>query len=76
MIKQNKTKLQFIFGGILVLTFAFASCNGSGDTQVTVKDSVVTESKTVITAPPVKDSTDTMEVIKGEKAPGSDVKPQ
>lgn len=65
MTKQNKTKLQFILGGILFLTFAVAACNGSDkDTQVVVKDSTVTKIKTT-----VHDSTDTMEKIKGKVSP-------
>lgn len=71
MIKQNKTKLQFIFGGILMLTFSIAACNSSKDKETT-KDSVVT----TVTAPAVRDSGDTMEVIPGKVAPGNDIKPQ
>jgi len=72
MIKQNKTKLQFIFGGILMLTFAVAACNNSGEKKEGTKDTVVT------TTPPVtvRDSVDTnMEPIPGKVAPGSDQKP-
>lgn len=70
MIKQNKTRLQFMLGGILMLTFAVAGCNNSGEKKEAAKDSVVT------TTPAVRDSNDTMEPVTGKKAPGSDVKPQ
>lgn len=74
MIKQNKTRLQFMLGGILMLTFAVAGCNNDGEKKEAAKDSIV------VTPPPpppaVRDSNDTMEPVTGKKAPGSDVKPQ
>lgn len=72
MIKQNKTKLQFILGSALFLTLAVAACNNNGETKVVTTDSITT----VVTPPVViKDSNDTMEKIPGKKAPGSDIKP-
>ena len=75
MIRQNKTKLQFILGGALFLSFAVAACNNDGETKEVVKDSITT---TIVTPPPVVtiDSNDTMEKMTGKKAPGSDPKPQ
>ena len=72
MIKQNKTRLQFMLGGILMLTFAVAGCNNDGEKKEAVKDSVVTLTPPTI----VKDSTDTMEAKPGNVAPGTDPKPQ
>ena len=74
MIRQNKTKLYFILGTALFLTFAVAACNNDGETKEVVKDSITAP----IVTPPVviKDSIDTMEKIPGKKAPGSDPKPQ
>lgn len=72
MIKQNKTRLQFMLGGILMLTFAVAGCNNNGEKKEAAKDSVVTFTPPTI----VKDSTDTMEPVTGKKAPGTDPKPQ
>jgi hypothetical protein len=74
MIKQNKTKLQFILGGILMLTFAVAACNNSGESKEAKKDTVVTTT-TPPPPPTVKDSNDTMEATPGKVAPGSDQKP-
>jgi hypothetical protein len=72
MIKQNKTRLQFILGGILMLAFAVTACNNDGEKKDAPRDSPVT-----VTPPPnVKDSTDTMEHKTGKVAPGNDVKPQ
>ena len=74
MIKQNKTTLQFIFGGILMLTMAVTGCNNGKDKDGPKDSAVIT---TTPTPPPtVKDSNDTMEKIPGKKAPGSDVRPQ
>ena len=72
MIRQNKTKLQFILGGALLLTLAVAACNNGGETKVVTKDSITT---TVTPPVVIKDSNDTMEKMPGKKAPGSDVKP-
>jgi hypothetical protein len=72
MIKQNKTKLQFILAATLMLTLSFTACNNDGEKKDAVKDAPVT----VTPAPSVKDSTDTMESKTGKVAPGSDVKPQ
>lgn len=71
MIKQNKTKLQFILAGILMLTFA--ACNNSGDKKETetTKDTITT----VVPAPAVRDSGDTMEATPGKVAPGNENKP-
>jgi hypothetical protein len=71
MTKQNKTKLQFIFGATLVLAFAFTACNNEAEK----KDAPV-ETTTVTPPPVVKDTIDTMEAIPGKVAPGNDVKPQ
>ena len=63
MNKQNKTKLQFILGAILLVTFAVAGCNnGEADKTTT------TETKTTVTEQP-RDSMDT-----GDKAPIVDPK--
>ena len=72
MIRQNKTKLQFIIAA-LVLTIAVTSCN-SGETKEVTKDSITT---TIVTPPPVviRDSNDTMEKKVGDKAPGHDIPP-
>lgn len=71
MIKQNKIKLHFILGVVLA-TVAVTGCNDSSDSKSVTKDAT-----TITTQPPAaKDSTDTMEVITGKKAPGNDVKPQ
>lgn len=75
MIKQNRTTLQFMLGGILMLTMAVTACNnGKEESKDAPKDSVTTS-----TPPPpaaVKDTIDTMETKTGNVAPGSDVKPQ
>ncbi len=64
MNKQNKTKLQFILGAILLVTFAVAGCNnGEAD-----KTTTTTETKTTVTEQP-RDSMDT-----GDKAPIVDPK--
>ncbi len=65
MNKQIKTKLPFILGAILLVTFAVTSCNNDKDEKST------TEVKTPVPAPAVKDSMDSAHV-----APGSDIKPQ
>lgn len=57
----NKTKLQFILGGILFVTFAVVGCN-NGDAD---KDATK-EIKTETPAPAVKDS---MDSIPGNTAP-------
>jgi len=75
MIKQNKSKLPFILGASLMLTVAFVACNNGGEKKETTKDSV-TQTTTVTPAPVVKDSTDTMEATPGNKAPGTDIRPQ
>jgi|GEM_PF-6891254 len=72
MTRQNKTTLPFILGGLIMISLAFAACNGSGDTKEAKKDSPVV----VTPAPVVKDSTDTMEAKTGKVSPGTDVKPQ
>jgi hypothetical protein len=62
----TRTKLQFILGGILMLTFAVTACNDSKTDKAVVTDSSTsTEIKTVI-PPPVKD---TMDSIPGNQAP-------
>lgn len=73
MIKKNRTTLQFMLGGILMLTMAVTACNnGKEESKDAPKDSVTT-------APPppsaVKDSIDTMESKTGNVAPGNDTKP-
>ena len=68
MIKQNKTKLQFVLGAILFLSVAVAACNNDGEKKETVKN----ESTTTTVK---RDSTDTM--IKGGKvSPVEVTKPQ
>lgn len=64
MNKQIRTKLQFILGGILLVTFAVAGCN-NGDAD---KTTTTTETKTTVTEQP-RDSMDT-----GDKAPIVDPK--
>lgn len=66
MIKQNKTKLQFALGAILFLSVAFAACNNDSEKK---KDETVTTTV-------VRDSTDTMEKIKGKVSPVEEVKPK
>jgi uncharacterized lipoprotein len=73
MIKQNRTKLQFLLGAILMLTFA--ACNNSSENKEATKDTM-TKTETPPPAPAVRDSADTMEVTPGKVAPGNDVKPQ
>jgi hypothetical protein len=70
MNKQNRTKLQFILGGILFLTFAIAACNNGDDkdSKAAVKDSPATEMKPTI-PPSTVDSGDSMEKIKGKVSP-------
>ena len=70
MTKQNKTKLQFILSGILIVTFAVAGCNNGADKTV-VKDSI-TEMKMV---PPVTVK-DTMDTMTGHKAPVVETPPK
>ena len=75
MIKQNKTKLQFILAASLMLSIAVVACNNGGEKKEATKDSGA-----VTTTPPpppsVKDSNDTMEPMTGKKAPGTDIRPQ
>ena len=71
MIRQNKTKLQFILGGALMLTMAVTACNNNGENKEVVKDTPVTFTPPTI----IKDSTDTMEKMTGKKAPGHDIPP-
>lgn len=72
MIKQTRTSLQFMLGGILMLTMATTACNnGKEESKDAPKDSAVFTPPTI-----VKDTLDTMESKKGNVAPGSDVKPQ
>jgi len=71
MIKQNRTSLQFLLGGILMLTMAVTACNnGKEESKDAPKDSVVNTTPTP--APAVKDS---MEPTKGNVAPGNENKP-
>lgn len=74
MIKQNRTTLQFMLGGILMLTMAVTACNnGKEESKDAPKDSVV---NTTPTPPPaIKDSNDSMEPKKGNVAPGNENKP-
>jgi PBP1b-binding outer membrane lipoprotein LpoB len=71
MNKQNKTKLQFILGGILFVTFAVAGCNGGETEKEATKDTTATEIKTTVPDVPVKDTMDT-----GDKAPVVETKPK
>lgn len=66
MIKQNKTKLQFILGGILMLALTVGACNGSGESKETATDTTL-EIKT--DTMPLRDSTDTMEKTPGKVSP-------
>jgi hypothetical protein len=72
MIKQNKTKLQFVLGTVLFLSVAVAGCNNDGEKKETVKD------EPVVTAPVVTDSIDTnhMEKMKGGVSPVDEIKPK
>lgn len=75
-MKQNRTKLQFMLAGILMLSIAFTACNNNKEeSKDAPKDSVVTTT-TPPPAPTTKDSNDSMESKTGKVAPGSDVKPQ
>ncbi len=77
MIKKNRTTLQIMLGGILMLTVAISACNnGTEESKETPKDSTAKEVTTPPPPPAVKDSNDTMEAKKGNVAPGNDVKPQ
>lgn len=67
MIKQNKTKLQFILGGAVMLTLAVAACNNTTEKE---------PEKTIIVTPPVKDTIDTMVKMPGSVAPVTDVPPK
>lgn len=71
MIKQNKTKLQFILAGMLMLTFA--ACNNSGDKKEATTDSPAVKTETP--PPAVRDSVDSMEATPGKVAPGNENKP-
>ena len=58
MIKQNKTKLQFVLGAILFLSVAIAACN-NGDNKETVKDepaTIDTSKKNATDTPMVKET--------------------
>ena len=55
MNKQIRTKLQFILGGILLVTFAVAGCNNGEADKAATKDSITTPPP----PQPVKDSMDT-----------------
>jgi hypothetical protein len=70
MINQNKTKLQFILAGMLMMTFV--ACNNGEKKEETTKE---TPAEVAPTTPAVRDSADTMEVIPGKVAPGNDNKP-
>jgi ABC-type Fe3+-citrate transport system substrate-binding protein len=76
MIKQNKTKLPFIFAGILMLSLAVAACNNSGDNKEPAKDTTVTEVKPTTPTPPDTTHKDTMEVTPGKVAPVVETKPK
>ena len=65
MIKQNKTKLLFALGAILFLSVAVAACNNDGEKKETVTTTTV-----------VRDSTDSMEKIKGSVSPVEETKPK
>lgn len=54
MNKQIKTKLQFILGAILMVTFAVAGCNDTKTDKTTIKDST----SNPVPQQPVKDSMD------------------
>ena len=71
MMKQNKTKLQFVLGTILFLSVAVAACNNDGEKKETVKD----EPAMTTTVPEKRDSTDSMEKIKGGVSPVVETKP-
>ena len=74
MIKKNRTTLQFMLGGILMLTMAVAACNnGKEESKDATKDSPVV--KTATPPPAVRDSNDSMEKAVGRKAPGNENKP-
>lgn len=75
MIKQNKTTLKFILGGILMLTMAVTACNNGKkeESKDATKDSPVTT--TPPPPPAIKDSLDSMEKTPGHVAPGNDNKP-
>ncbi len=70
MIKQNKTKLQFILAGMLMMTFV--ACNNGEK-----KEEATKETPTEVAPPPAttRDSADTMEAKTGNVAPGNDTKP-
>ncbi len=55
MNKQIRTKLQFIFGAILLVTFAVTGCNNNGEADKATKDSITKPPPPA----PVKDSMDT-----------------
>lgn len=59
MNKQIKTKLQFILGGILLVTFAIASCNNNSEADKAATKDTATEIKTTVPDQPVRDSMDT-----------------
>lgn len=67
MIKQNKTKLQFVLGAILFLSVAVTACNNDGEKKDTVKK----ETTTVIK----RDSTDSMVKETGGVSPVEVTKP-
>lgn len=70
MIKQNKTKMQFVLGAILFLSVAVTACNNDGEKKETVKD------EPAVTAPVKRDSTDSMEKMKGAVSPVDENKPK
>ena len=73
MIKQNKTKLKIIAGALMFFSFTLVACNNDGEKKETVKDEPA-----ITTTPPttVKDSTDTMEKIKGGVSPVVETPPK
>jgi hypothetical protein len=71
MITQNKTKLQFFLGAALFLSVAVAACNNDGEKKETVKD----EPATTTTVPEKRDSSDSMEKMKGAVSPVEETKP-
>jgi hypothetical protein len=71
MNKTTRTKLQFIVGAILFSSVAVIGCNNGEE-----KAAPATETKTVTTTTVTRDSTDTMEKIKGGVSPVDETKPK
>ncbi len=75
MIRQNRTRLQFMLAAILMLTMAGTACNNEKKEESKDAPADSMTKTTPTPAPAIKDSNDTMESKKGNVAPGNENKP-